>query len=67
MLTLDIDMLFAPDWRILATRDRSARISRDAASVSSKNSATLAPTGRQPIAQVIPRLITLFQEVVRKI
>jgi len=67
MLTLDIDMLFAPDWRILATRDRSARISRDAASVSSRNSATLAPAGCQPIAQVIPRLITLFQEVVRKI
>jgi hypothetical protein len=37
---------FAPDWRIFAARDRSGRISRDAASVSSRNSAALGPAGR---------------------
>ena len=67
MVTLDIDTVFAPDWRMLVMAERSARISRDAASVSSRNSATLAPRRRQPIAQVVLGLITLFQEVVRKI
>src|SRR6266481_7865865 len=50
MVTLDIDTVFAPDWRILVMAERSARISRDAASVSSRNSATLAPRRREPIA-----------------
>ena len=63
---LDIDIAFAPDRRMLATAERSARISRDAASVSSKNSATLAPRPRQLIAQIVLGLVTLLQKVVRK-
>jgi hypothetical protein len=51
---------------MLATAERSARISRDAASVSSKNSATLAPRPRQLIAQIVLGLVTLLQKVVRK-
>src|ERR1700730_7953957 len=67
MVTLDIDTAFAPDRRRLVMANRSARISRDAASVSSRNSATLASRCRQPIAQVVRGLITPFQKVVRKI
>src|SRR5260370_4273857 len=67
MVTLDIDTAFAPDWRMLVIAERSARISRDAASVSSRNSDTLAPRHRQPVAQVVLGLITFCKKVVRKI
>jgi hypothetical protein len=67
MVTVEIDTALAPDWRILVTVERSARIRREAASVSSKNSTTLAAWRQQPTAQVLLGLIALFQEVVRKI
>src|SRR3954453_1791679 len=56
MVTLDIDTALAPDLRMLVTAKRSARISREAASVSSSNSATLTSHRRQSIAQVVLRL-----------
>ena len=45
----------------------SARISRHAAFLSSRNSPTLASRRRQPIAQAVLGLITFFREVIRKI
>ena len=65
MVMLEIDTDLAPDRRRPVTALRSARIRRDATSVSSRNSATPAP--RQRVAQVILRLISLLQEVARKI
>ena len=65
MVMLEIDTDLAPDRRSLVAALRSARISRDATSVSSRNSATPAP--RQQVAHVILRLIALPQEVAREI
>jgi len=65
MVTLEIDMDLAPDRRKLVTALRSARIRRDATSVSSRNSPT--PVPRPRVAQVVLRLIALPQEVAREV
>ena len=65
MVMLEIDTDLAPDRRKLVTALRSARIRRDAASVSSRNSATFVP--RQQVTHVVLRLIALPQEVAREI
>ena len=65
MVTLEIDTALAPDLRMPVTAARSARMSLDAATVSSRNSATHASPYRQQIAQIIARLVTHRHEVVR--
>jgi hypothetical protein len=64
MVILEIETYLAPDRRKLVTALRSARIRRDAISVSRRNSAMPAP--RQRVAQVILRLISLPQDITRK-
>jgi hypothetical protein len=65
MVMLETDIDWAPDRRSLATACRCARIRRDAASVSSRNSATSAPVER--VTHVVLGLVTLGQEVAREI
>jgi hypothetical protein len=65
MVTLEIDTDLAPDRRKLVTALRSARIRRDATSVSSRNSAT--PSLPQRVAHVVLRLIALLQEIAREL
>ena len=65
MVTLEIDTDLALDRRKLVTALRSARIRREATSVSRRNSAMPAPPG-QRVAHIILRLISLPQNITRK-
>ena len=64
MVILEIDTDLALDRRKLVTALRSARIRRDATSVSRRNSAMPAPLQR--VAHIILRLISLLQDITRK-
>jgi hypothetical protein len=57
MVMLEIDTNPAPDRRKLVTARRSARIRRDATSVSRRNSPT--PVPRHTVAEVVLRLMAL--------
>jgi len=65
MVILEIKTDLALERPKLVTALRSAPIRRDATSVSRRNSAMPGP--RQRVAQVILRLISVLQDITRKI